>query len=581
MKRGLCMLVVVALGLVFLAGCSGNTLATQPLSFKTAPWTDGEVSTYDVLGKDGKQAGTATWTWHQVQNGWTQAYELNMAGRLDRGTVVLGKDLLPAMSWRELSGLRFDTTYGPDKATIRTTATDGKVTGKDVTRPADGLDNDQSLQVQRALPLANGYATRYTDIIPTSGQSAPIRVSVTGVETITVPAGTFPSWHISMDYGAAGSHDAWYCQAAPNLLIRYRNRSSGAVFDLRAWQPGAGAGAQGTPGPAVAAAAAAATSAPGAAPDTQTRTPGAQTAGNAPVPLNVPFLLAALLIQYPLMLAFPVLVGWWIRRRYGPGWGIFGAGALTFIASQLAHLPFNWAIGLIGGGRGVALWPLPALALAAGLSAGLFEEGARWIVLTFFLKRARGWRAALQFGAGHEAAESIIFGLLALASLVSMLILRSTGPAALGLSGATADQARAAAAAYWSTPWYMTVVAGMERVASVAAQIAFAVLVMRAVTRRQPLYLLAAIGAHALVDAWAVWAGSRFGTFAVEGGVFVVAVLLAGLIFWLREEPIPAPATVDDPGATTLPTAESFVPRELSAEELARRANESQYERPA
>jgi uncharacterized membrane protein YhfC len=229
----------------------------------------------------------------------------------------------------------------------------------------------------------------------------------------------------------------------------------------------------------------------------------------------------------------------------------------------------------------VALWPLPALALAGGLSAGLFEEGTRWIVLTFFLKRARGWRAALQFGAGHEAAESIIFGLLALVSFVSMLILHSPGPAALGLSGAAADQARAAAAAYWSTPWYMTAVAGLERVATMAAQIAFAVLVMRAVTRRQPLYLLAAIGAHALVDAWAVWAGSRLGIFAVEGGLFVFAVLLAGLIFWLRDERSPAPATVDNQGAAPLPTARSFAPRELSAEELARRANDSQYERPA
>ena len=127
----------------------------------------------------------------------------------------------------------------------------------------------------------------------------------------------------------------------------------------------------------------------------------------------------------------------------------------------------------------------------------------------------------------------------------------------------------------------MTAVAGLERVASVAAQIAFAVLVMRAVTRRQPLYLLAAIGAHALVDAWAVWAGSRLGVFAVEGGLLVFAVLLFGLIVRLRDESGPAPATVDDQVETPLPTAQSFTPRELSTEELARRAADSQYERSA
>ena len=99
------------------------------------------------------------------------------------------------------------------------------------------------------------------------------------------------------------------------------------------------------------------------------------------------FLLSSVLIQYPLMILFPLALGWWIRRRYGVGWGIFWAGAATFILSQIVHLPLNWALGLLGGGRGVALWPLAAMALVAGLSAALCEEGARWIVLTFFLKQ--------------------------------------------------------------------------------------------------------------------------------------------------------------------------------------------------
>ncbi len=91
--------------------------------------------------------------------------------------------------------------------------------------------------------------------------------------------------------------------------------------------------------------------------------------------LNVPYVLAAALVQYPLMILLPLFLGWWIRRRYRVGWGIFLAGAGTFIFSQVVHLPLNWALGLVGGGRGVALWPLVPLALAAGLSAGVCEEG--------------------------------------------------------------------------------------------------------------------------------------------------------------------------------------------------------------
>ncbi|MEJ5200433.1 MAG: YhfC family glutamic-type intramembrane protease, partial [Anaerolineae bacterium] len=145
----------------------------------------------------------------------------------------------------------------------------------------------------------------------------------------------------------------------------------------------------------------------------------------------MPFILTTILIQLPLMILFPLLLGGWIRRRYGMGWGLFAAGALTFVASQVVHLPLNYALGLLGGGRGVALWPLPLMAVVAGLSAGVCEEGARWVALRFFLKRTRGWRSALQFGAGHGGGEAIIFGLLVLANFVTMLVLRAQGGAAL------------------------------------------------------------------------------------------------------------------------------------------------------
>jgi uncharacterized membrane protein YhfC len=197
------------------------------------------------------------------------------------------------------------------------------------------------------------------------------------------------------------------------------------------------------------------------------------------------FLLSSVLIQYPLMILFPLALGWWIRRRYRVGWGIFWAGAATFILSQIVHLPLNWALGLLSGGRGVALWPLAAMALVAGLSAALCEEGARWFVLTFFLKQCRRWDQGLQYGAGHGGVEAIIFGVLALMSFVSMIVLR-LNPAMLNLAGAAAEQAQAQMAQYWATPWYMSILAGSERVCAITLQIAMALLVVRSVARRQP-----------------------------------------------------------------------------------------------
>jgi uncharacterized membrane protein YhfC len=545
------MILIVGLALITLSGCSAP--AAQPLSFNPAPWSDGEVSTYDLRDRNAASIGTATWTWREDPGSgqWIQGYALDINGRSDRGEVVMGKDLRPMSSWREMSGQRFATTYAADAITILTTAADGKVTTKTLKPTSDGIDNDQSLQVQRALPLAAGYATRYTDVIPTTGLISPVRISVTGAETITVPAGDFPTWHTVLDYGS-GKHDAWYGQQVPYPLVRYVNRASGAAFELRSIT-----GSEDTPAPAA-----------------LTAQPEAPVPSGPP-PLNVPFLLSSVLIQYPLMIFFPLVLGWWIRRRYRVGWGIFWAGAATFILSQIVHLPLNWALGLLGGGRGVALWPLAALALVAGLSAALCEEGARWIVLTFFLKRCRRWDQGLQYGAGHGGVEAIIFGVLALISFISMIALRFLDPAVLNLAGAAAEQVQAQMTQYWATPWYMSILGGLERVFAITLQIAMALLVVRSVARRQLLYLLAAIGLHTAVDFWAVWGMGTLGMVWVEVGVAVFGAFAFWLILRLKE-PSPAPEVAPIPSPTI--TAVDLTPRTLSAEELAHRAESSKYE---
>ncbi len=233
MKRGLWPVLLTGFLLIILAGCGGPS--AQPLNFNPAPWRDGEVSTYDLKDRNGAPIGTAVVdVAERSRSGqWTQGYELNISGRIDRGEVVMGENLRPISSWREMGGQRFAATYAAEAITIVTTAADGKETTKTLKPPADAIDNDQSLQVQRALPLAAGYTSRYTDVIPTTGQTAPVRISVTGAETITVPAGAFATWHTVLDYGS-GKHDAWYGQQPPYPLVKYVNRASGAAFELRA-----------------------------------------------------------------------------------------------------------------------------------------------------------------------------------------------------------------------------------------------------------------------------------------------------------------------------------------------------------
>ena len=557
MKRWTWPALLAGLLIVLLAGCSGP--AAQPLAFNPAPWTAGEVSEYVLLDRSGAQIGTATWKWSRSSADWLQEYTTTVNGREDRGSVALDADLRPVRATREVGGVRYEASYLADEIRITTVAADGTATTKSLKPVADGIDNDASLQVQRALPLAAGYVTRYTDVIPTTGQTAAIQLSVTGAETVTVPAGAYATWRVEMSFGS-GKHDAWYAQAAPYPLVKYVNRASGAAFELSSF--GAGTAA---PAPAL-------TPIPAAA------TVATAEASSAATPLNIPLLLTTFLVQMPLMILFPLALGWWIRRKYGIGWGVFGIGALTFIASQVVHIPLNYALGLLTGGRGIGLWPLIPLALATGLSAGICEEGARWLVLRFFARKTRGWRAGLQFGAGHGGAEAIIFGALVLVNVVVLVALRTTSPSALGLQGVTADQSTAAQASFWGTAAYLPVVAGLERVFAIMLHIALATLVMRAVTRRQLLYLLAAVALHTAANAWAIWALKTAGMGITEGGVAVLALFCLWLIWRLREAPAAAePEPASAPGGPAR-TAADLVARALTPEELARRAEASRYE---
>jgi len=244
-------------------------------------------------------------------------------------------------------------------------------------------------------------------------------------------------------------------------------------------------------------------------------------------------------LQILIMLGFPV--GLWLLLRSRPGvtWGLIGAGVVTFIGSQVVHLPLNWALGLLGGERGVASWPLPLMALVVGLSAGVCEEGARYLVLRFWRREARSWTQGVAFGAGHGGVEAILLGLMVAVNFVTMVVLRGMSLEELGLSGEILEQAQVQVDAFWAIPWYLPLLGGLERVFAVTIQIALSLLVMRALTHRNAGWLLAAIGGHTLVDGVAVFlAGVGWPPLALEGLVLLFALGGLALILALqRAEP--------------------------------------------
>jgi uncharacterized membrane protein YhfC len=237
-----------------------------------------------------------------------------------------------------------------------------------------------------------------------------------------------------------------------------------------------------------------------------------------------------------LMIAMPLALGAYLIRRYRTGWGLFLVGIVTFLASQIFHIPFNSYVLnplLASIGFGPDTGPGLALALAAvllGLSAGVFEEGARWLAYRFWIRRARSWPQGVVFGSGHGGAEALITGLLALATLIQLVALRGQDLANV----VPAEQLAAAQTqveAYWATPAWTFFLPAVERASSLAVQITLAVIVLQAFLRpRGGLWLLAAIGWHALVDAVAVYAGYTTGLYAGSvTGMIITEVIILGM----------------------------------------------------
>lgn len=249
--------------------------------------------------------------------------------------------------------------------------------------------------------------------------------------------------------------------------------------------------------------------------------------------LYLTFPLAAL-IELLTPVALAVGLTWRFGRRY---WLLVGVGVLTFIGSQVVHLPLNWLLGKIGlivNDQAAAI----RTAIVLGLSAGVCEETARAVGYGALRQRARAWQAALALGAGHGGIESIFVGALVLLTFVNMLVVRNLDLATLGLTGEQLELAQKQVAEYWSMAWHMPLTGAVERLIAIALHLSLSVLVLQAFIRRNALFYLIAIAWHAVVNAIAViLLMNEWSAWAIEGALALTAPISLGIILAFRRSP--------------------------------------------
>ncbi|MBX5484225.1 MAG: YhfC family intramembrane metalloprotease [Myxococcaceae bacterium] len=123
----------------------------------------------------------------------------------------------------------------------------------------------------------------------------------------------------------------------------------------------------------------------------------------------------------------PVALMLFVRRTLRTDWRWFAVGAAAFTVSQLlTRIPMIAVLGSVLKKQleqPAVQWVWIA---ALCISAGLFEETARYLCFRYLMKDAREWKNAIALGVGHGGIEAVtIVGLSAFSSVITILLINS------------------------------------------------------------------------------------------------------------------------------------------------------------
>jgi uncharacterized membrane protein YhfC len=241
-------------------------------------------------------------------------------------------------------------------------------------------------------------------------------------------------------------------------------------------------------------------------------------------------LVASYAISFLGMILLPILLWWRFTRKFALSWKLVLAGGLTFIASQILHIPV--VLGLNNFMKGTSIL---VNAIMLGLLAGIFEETARYILFKFIIKKSRSWREGVLIGLGHGGTEAILVGIFAALTLVNMIAYRNIDLATVpSIPPEQLELARQQVDAFWSTQPYMAFIGFFERIFAMCLHVSLSIMVLLGLAGKQPVWFWLALLWHALVDAVAVYVGQTVGILPTEGIVAVFAAISVWIAIRLR-----------------------------------------------
>jgi ABC-2 type transport system permease protein len=234
------------------------------------------------------------------------------------------------------------------------------------------------------------------------------------------------------------------------------------------------------------------------------------------------------------MLLAPVVLAVLLRRKFRVPWLLFAAGSLTFIGSQVVHLPLNSLlanIGLLPKAGEMDSVPLLQTALLVGLTAGLCEETAR-VVGYWLLKKYRRIEHGMMLGLGHGGIEAMVFGgVMTAATISSLIALQGMDLDLLNLTGEQMSQVLLQMEALEQGPW-LALAPLLERLIAIAIHVVLSLMVLQAFIRRNAVYYILAVIYHLAIDTGAVYMVNQGVDLWIILGSFLLSTIPGILWLW-------------------------------------------------
>jgi len=261
-------------------------------------------------------------------------------------------------------------------------------------------------------------------------------------------------------------------------------------------------------------------------------------------------LFIAYIVSLLLMIGVPIALAIIVIRRFKVSWLVIVTGVVTYIVSQVIHMPVLQKVSALFNNGTL---PVPSTewiplfnAVVLGFLAALFEESVRYFGFLVMKKKTKKIESAVGLGIGHGGIEAIGYAVwpffpLYSGLLISFLYILFYNPGSQLAQGISSDQVQyvlAQISQFWTNPWYLGFLPGVERLIAISTQIILSVFVWKAIKNNNFGWFALAFVYHMLVDGIAVYLQySNWNSWAIEGvlAIFMLANIYLIYYFWKEE----------------------------------------------